>query len=113
MEGGSYPDAFDWVAQEYIAHSPVESPAALYYWHKEDKRSNAEVDFIFSKDSHIIPVEVKAGIKGGMKSMHAFLKTHPSSSYGIKISQNPPETTPTTSTIHHVPLYGLETWLKA
>ena len=104
--------AEQWVAQEYIAYSSVECPPALYYWHKEDKRSNAEVDFLFAKNNHVIPVEVKAGVKGGMKSMHVFLKTHPSSPYGLKISQHPPVPFSSTCTLHHLPLYGLEAWMK-
>jgi len=45
----------------------------LYYWHREAKNSHAEVDFVIQIQDKIIPVEVKAGTKGSMQSLHLFL----------------------------------------
>lgn len=45
-----------------------------YYWHRESKSSNAEVDYMIQKNDKIIPIEVKAGTKGQMQSMFLFLK---------------------------------------
>lgn len=39
----------------------------------EGKSGNAEVDFAFSKGSQIIPVEVKAGTGGSLKSPHQLM----------------------------------------
>ncbi|MBW2635130.1 MAG: ATP-binding protein [Deltaproteobacteria bacterium] len=46
----------------------------LYYWVREAKSSSAEVDYIISAGSKIIPVEVKAGKTGRLKSLHQFIK---------------------------------------
>ncbi len=46
----------------------------LYYWSREKRQSSAEVDYVFSIGNRIIPVEVKAGKTGRLKSLHAFLR---------------------------------------
>ncbi len=57
----------------------------LYYWHREAKSSNAEIDYIISISGKIFPIEVKSGTKGQMQSMNIFLnKNKPV--YGIRIS---------------------------
>ena len=33
----------------------------LYYWHREARSSNAEVDYLLQKDDTIIPIEIKSG----------------------------------------------------
>ncbi len=45
----------------------------LYYWVREAKSSSAEVDYIISVGSKIMPVEVKAGKTGRLKSLHQFI----------------------------------------
>lgn len=34
---------------------------ALYYWHREDKGSYAEIDYVVQHGDSVIPIEVKAG----------------------------------------------------
>lgn len=46
---------------------------ALYYWHREEKGSNAEIDYVIQHRNHVIPVEVKAGSTGSLKSLHLFM----------------------------------------
>jgi predicted AAA+ superfamily ATPase len=41
----------------------------LYYWRSENI---AEVDFVFGKDARILPLEVKSGMSGGIKSLRVF-----------------------------------------
>ena len=45
----------------------------LYYWVREAKSSSAEVDYIISSGSKIIPIEIKAGKTGRPKSLHQFI----------------------------------------
>lgn len=45
----------------------------LYYWHREALNSNAEVDYVFQRETKIMPVEVKAGTRGSMQSMYLYL----------------------------------------
>ena len=67
------------IAEQFIAqhllyfHELYEDPK-LYYWNREQKGSSAEIDFIIAFDGKIIPIEVKAGTSGSLKSLHYFLK---------------------------------------
>lgn len=47
---------------------------ALYYWLRNKPGSNAEVDYLIQHHRAIIPIEVKAGTKGSMQSLHLFMK---------------------------------------
>ncbi len=102
--------AEQFVAQEFVVYSPPSLKAELYYWHRESPASNAEVDFVVVKNRDIVPVEVKSGIKGGLKSMQLFLESHPALKYGVKISEHP---FATHDQLCEVPLYGIEAWVKA
>ena len=46
----------------------------LFYWVREAKSSSAEVDYVIASGSKVIPVEVKAGKTGRLKSLHQFIK---------------------------------------
>lgn len=45
----------------------------LFYWLREQKTSNAEVDYIISRGDTILPVEVKSGKSGSLKSLLQFI----------------------------------------
>jgi predicted AAA+ superfamily ATPase len=62
------------VGQELLAYSESTLNNQLYYWHRESPTSNAEVDYVIQEGSEIVPVEVKAGTKGQMQSLHIFLR---------------------------------------
>lgn len=57
----------------------------LYFWKREEKNSNAEVDYLLQIGEDIIPIEVKSGKKGSMRSLHLFL-AEKKSKYGIRCS---------------------------
>lgn len=46
----------------------------LFYWHREKRGSNAEVDYLIQKNQEIIPIEVKSGLQGKMQSLRLFLQ---------------------------------------
>ena len=46
----------------------------LFYWTRLAKNSQAEIDYIETKNNKIFPIEVKAGQKGGMKSLWIFMR---------------------------------------
>jgi uncharacterized protein len=79
--------AEQFVGQELIAHQPSFDHAALFYWHKEQSQGSAEIDYLIQYKNHIIPLEVKAGKSGRLKSLQIFMheKNNP---IGIKISQD-------------------------
>ncbi len=45
----------------------------LYYWQREKKQGNAQVDFLIQKGEQIVPIEVKAGTQGAMQSLRIFM----------------------------------------
>jgi len=45
----------------------------LTYWLREGRSSNAELDFVVALEGEIIPIEVKAGATGSLKSLHQFM----------------------------------------
>lgn len=74
----------------------------LYFWKREVKSSNAEVDYVFQQGENIIPLEVKAGTRGSMQSMHLFI-SEKSSEFGIRCSS---ENFSSFDKIKVVPLYA-------
>ena len=46
----------------------------LYYWQRQAKNSLAEIDYLTSYKSTVLPIEVKAGTRGGMKSLWQFMR---------------------------------------
>ena len=47
---------------------------SLYYWTREKIGSQAEVDYVIQHENQIIPLEVKAGKTGTLKSLHQYMK---------------------------------------
>ncbi len=45
----------------------------LTYWLRQGRSSNAEVDFVVQTGGQMVPVEVKAGAAGSLKSLHQFM----------------------------------------
>ncbi len=52
---------------------PFVSPS-LYYWQRTKKEANAEIDYVLQHENQVIPIEVKAGSSGTLKSLHQFMK---------------------------------------
>lgn len=71
---------------------PAYREPSLYYWMREENRSSAEVDYIIQQQVNIVPIEVKAGSSGHLKSLHVFmaLKQLP---VGIRINSELPTVT--------------------
>jgi len=46
----------------------------MYYWNRHDAGADAEVDYVIQHVSQVIPVEVKAGKPGSLKSLHLFMQ---------------------------------------
>ncbi len=71
---------------EFLAYSNPHRKMELYYWKKEERQSQAEVDFCIKYKESIIPIEVREGDKRTLKSLQLFLDLHPKSPYGIRFS---------------------------
>jgi predicted AAA+ superfamily ATPase len=55
-----------------------------YFWVREKKQSTAEVDIVLQHNKLVIPIEIKSGKEGTLKSLHQFVDvaSHP---YAIRI----------------------------
>ena len=53
--------------------SPL-SDNRLFYWHREAKDANAEVDYVVQFGDEILPIEVKSGKRGTMKSLGILMR---------------------------------------
>ena len=66
------------IAEQYVGLELLKSAScyrqeSLYFWHREAKSSNAEVDYVIRQQENIVPIEVKSGKKGSMQSLFLFL----------------------------------------
>ncbi|MBT7394347.1 MAG: ATP-binding protein [Prolixibacteraceae bacterium] len=75
----------------------------LYYWQRESKNSQAEVDYLVQMNARILPIEVKSGTKGSMQSLYLFLNEK-KIEMGIRVSQ---ENFSMYNNIKVFPLYAL------
>lgn len=103
---GSLTELF--VGLEIINYSDFCKSPDIYYWHREAKSSNAEIDYVISRNGNVIPIEVKNGKTGSLKSLNIFL-AEKKNKMGFQISAKQfNDCVPLKS----VPLYGIESWLE-
>ncbi len=69
-------------------HPPYQTPE-LYYWAREKKNASAEVDYVAQLGSKVIPIEIKSGKSGSLRSLHLFLKEK-GLSLGVRFNSEPP-----------------------
>ena len=85
----------NFVAQEFVAAGS----GPLFAW----KSNTAEVEFIREIDGKVIPVEVKSGLSGKLKSLNVFADRY-KTDYRVRISAHNLELN-TQSKLHSYPLY--------
>ncbi len=93
--------AEQFVGQELLACGSEK----LYYWARDAKSSSAEVDYLIEHNGEIIPLEIKSGAAGRLKSLHLLLKSYPDISQGYVLSQRPYSELPEQKLIF-MPLYA-------
>ena len=54
------------------------------FWVREKRQSSSEVDLVYAIDNKVIPIEIKSGSTGSLKSLHQFIEraNHP---YAVRI----------------------------
>ena len=62
--------AEQFVAQQLVAHQGTK----LKYWARTEGSASSELDFVIASEGKIIPIEVKAGKKGALKSLKYVLE---------------------------------------
>ncbi len=96
--------AEQYIAQHFAYSGRSNKSPSLTYWLRERKSSNAEVDFVIQLGQSIVPVEIKAGKSGSLKSLlqFAYQKKIPAA---IRFDLN----TPTLQNVTHAIRQALDT----
>ena len=80
----------------------------LFYWHREATNSTAEVDYLMQHNASVLPIEVKAGKRGAMKSLH-LLMAEKGIGLGVRTSQ---ENLGAVGSIQIIPHYMIGEWKR-
>lgn len=105
---GEIVEAF--VGQELLAYSQPLQKQQLYYWTRNERTAQAEIDYVTTVKQDIIPIEVKSGLGSTLKSMHIFLESHPQSPFGIRFST---QNYSAYENIYSYPLYAVSMAIKS
>lgn len=82
--------AEQFVGQELLTIPPNFMDKRLFYWLRESKNSNAELDYLWEHRNKIIPIEVKSGKAGTLKSL--FVYTYEKKKkFAVRLSINTPD----------------------
>lgn len=65
-------------------HSPLYKPV---FWVREKANSNSEVDLLYQYKKFLVPIEIKSGSHGTLRSMHQFIE-QTSHKYGVRLLAN-------------------------
>jgi uncharacterized protein len=65
------------LAEQFVGQEIMAAKNELMYWARTEKNSTAEVDYVIEQAGKIIPIEVKAAVKGALRSLHVLLATYP------------------------------------
>jgi hypothetical protein len=100
--------AEQFAGQELLACQSPYTKTELYYWGRRAKSSTAEIDYLIEKDAQVVPIEIKSGSTGRMKSMHMFIEKY-GSKKALKISQAPFNKG---NPILSIPFFSIEGFIK-
>lgn len=76
----------------------------LFYWLREEKTSNAELDYVIQHQSKVIPIKVKAGTSGKLKSLKLFMALK-SFKIAVRICSAPPSLEERDFSLMTIPFY--------
>lgn len=96
------------VGLELLKSYDAFTDSELFYWHREAANSTAEVDYLVQHNGAVLPVEVKAGTRGAMKSLH-MLMAEKGIELGIRTSQ---ENLGVMGNVRIIPHYMIGEWKR-
>jgi predicted AAA+ superfamily ATPase len=108
------------VAQHLLYMNDFFRLPELYYWSRQKSQSSAEIDFLVTQGTTVIPVEVKAGKTGTLRSLHVFMEQK-KSHFAVRFYTGLPGVTEVTSSLPgsnwkyrllSLPLYLVEQWKR-
>lgn len=96
------------LAEMFVGHELAKSASPLderrlFFWHRESKNANAEVDYVVQFRNMVLPIEVKSGVKGSMKSLRIMMDEK-QLSLGVRTSE---ENFGTLEQVRIIPLYRI------
>jgi hypothetical protein len=56
------------------------------FWVRDKKQSSAEIDYIYQYNGKLIPIEVKSGSIGKLRSLHQFMDSAPHT-FAVRVYQ--------------------------
>src|SRR3989338_3581951 len=60
------------VGQHLLYSLPFYQEPELHYWSREKPTASSEVDYVIAESGRIVPIEVKSGAGGKLKSLDVF-----------------------------------------
>ena len=66
--------AEQFVGQQLLFSVPHYEAPSLHYWVREARSAAAEIDYLMTAGQRIVPVEIKVGTTGSLRSLHQFLQ---------------------------------------
>ncbi len=85
-EGGI---AEQFVGQHLLCSKEFFAEPELYCWMRQKSQSSAEVDYLSAISGNVVPIEVKAGKTGTLKSLHVFLQEK-NRGFGVRLNADRP-----------------------
>ena len=77
------------VGQHLLHGGQLFEEPELLCWMRQKKQSSAEVDYVIAIGETVVPVEVKAGKTGSLKSLHVFLREK-KRTFGLRFNADKP-----------------------
>lgn len=81
--------AEQFVGQHLLYSNEIFAEPALYYWLREGKKNNAEVDYLVEHKGGVVAVEVKSGTSGSLRSLHQYMALR-NQAFAVRFDLNPP-----------------------
>lgn len=84
--------AEQFIGQQLLTLSPFFMENELYYWIREKRNAEAEIDYLTEVNNSIIPIEVKSGKSGTLKFLQIYISEKKKKT-GIRFNINLPSIT--------------------
>jgi uncharacterized protein len=81
--------AEQFIGQQWLNQYESYTEPELFYWNREKGGTSSELDYLFQIEGRIIPVEVKSGTTGTLKSLHVFASDK-GADLGVRFNQDQP-----------------------
>jgi predicted AAA+ superfamily ATPase len=99
------------LAEQFIGQEIRAAGHDMFYWRRNAKSSTAEIDYLLNKGPEIIPIEVKSGSRGRLRSLHLLMAEHNNVKRAI-VFLDTPYKSQEGEPIQYLPLYAIEGFLQ-